>query len=36
VWPNYTIPGSYAGEVAYLDEFLRARIAWMDSQFNPQ
>jgi hypothetical protein len=35
VWPNYAIPGSYAGEVAYLDEFLRARIAWMDSQFNP-
>lgn len=36
VWPNYTIPGSYAGEIAYLDDFLRARIAWMDSQFNPE
>lgn len=36
VWPNYTIPGSYAGEIAYLEEFLRARIEWMDSQFNPE
>jgi hypothetical protein len=35
VWPNYTIPGTYAGEIAYLDEFLRARIEWMDSQLNP-
>lgn len=34
VWPNYAIPGSYAGEVEYLDEFLRARIAWMDGQLN--
>jgi hypothetical protein len=30
VWPNYTIPRTYAGEVAYLDEFLRVRIEWMD------
>jgi hypothetical protein len=35
VWPNYTIPGTYAGEIAYLDEFLRARIEWIDSQLNP-
>lgn len=35
VWPNYAIPGSYAGEIDYLDEFLTARIAWLDKQFNP-
>ena len=36
VWPNYAIPGSYAGEIAYLDAFLRARIEWMDSQLNSE
>jgi len=35
VWPNYRIPGSFAGEVDYLDSWLGARIAWMDAQFNP-
>ncbi|MEJ0086492.1 MAG: CotH kinase family protein [Pseudomonadota bacterium] len=35
VWPNYMIPGSYAGEIAYLDTWLEARIAWLDRQFNP-
>jgi len=35
VWPNYTIPGSYAGEITYLNTWLTARIAWMDRQFNP-
>lgn len=35
VWPNYEIPGTYAGEIAYLDEFLRTRIDWIDSQLNP-
>jgi hypothetical protein len=35
VWPNNRIPGSYAGEVDYLNTWLAARAAWMDSQFNP-
>ena len=35
VWPNYSIPGSYAGEMEYLRTWLTARIAWMDLQFNP-
>ena len=35
VWPNYKIPGSYAGEVDYLRTWLTARAAWMDSQLNP-
>jgi hypothetical protein len=36
VWPNYQIPGSYAGEIDYLQGWLAARAAWLDSQFNPQ
>lgn len=35
VWPNYQVPGTYAGEISYLNVFLTARIAWMDQQFNP-
>lgn len=35
VWPNNRVPGSYAGEIDYLDSWLRERIAWMDAQFNP-
>jgi hypothetical protein len=35
VWPNYAIPGSYGGEIAYLNDWLTARIAWMDRQINP-
>jgi CotH kinase protein len=35
VWPNYTIPGSYAGEIGQLNAWLNARIAWMDRQINP-
>lgn len=35
VWPNAQVSGSYAGEIAYLENWLTARIAWMDSQFNP-
>jgi len=35
VWPNNRIPGSYTGEIGYFKEWLDARIAWMDSQFNP-
>jgi len=34
VWPNYQIPGSYAGEVDYLSSFLTARINWIDQQIN--
>jgi hypothetical protein len=35
VWPNYRIPGSYAGEIEYLNVWLTARVAWMDLQINP-
>jgi hypothetical protein len=35
VWPNYRIPGSYAGEIEYLNVWLGDRIAWMDQQLNP-
>ncbi len=35
VWPNYRIPGSYAGEIDYLATWLTARAAWMDARFNP-
>ena len=35
VWPNFTIPGSYAGEIDYLNTWLAARIAWIDRQINP-
>ena len=32
VWPNPVATGSYAGEVAYLKDWLTKRVAWMDSQ----
>jgi hypothetical protein len=35
VWPNYRIPGSYAGEIDYLQTWLTARMNWLDAQFNP-
>ena len=35
VWPNRVVTGSYAGEVKYLKDWLRARIKWMDSQIKP-
>lgn len=35
VWPNYRIPGSYGGEIDYVESWLTTRIAWMDDQFNP-
>lgn len=37
VWPNYFIASDYAEEVAWLKQWLRDRIAWMDSQlgFDP-
>ncbi|WP_158615483.1 CotH kinase family protein [Acidipila sp. EB88] len=34
VWPNKVALGSYAGEVAYLTNWLNTRIAYLDSQFN--
>jgi hypothetical protein len=33
VWPNAHVGGSYAAEVAYLDEWLRERLAWLDEQW---
>ena len=35
VWPNYSIPGSYAGEITNLKAWLTARIDWIDRQMNP-
>lgn len=35
VWPNAVVTGSYEGELQYLREWLQARIAWMDAEFNP-
>lgn len=32
VWPNNAVPGTYAGELSYLKNWLSARITWMDSQ----
>lgn len=33
VWPNATVPGTYCGEVDYLQDWLTRRISWMDEQF---
>ena len=37
VWPNYYISRDFDDEIAFLKQWLRDRIAWMDSQldFNP-
>ncbi len=35
VWPNRVVPGSYDGEMAALQEWLSARISWMDEQLKP-
>ncbi|GAB6010023.1 CotH kinase family protein [Dysgonomonas reticulitermitis] len=32
VWPNPVVTGSYNGEVNYLKNWLRDRLAWMDQQ----
>jgi hypothetical protein len=32
VWPNAEVAGSYDAEVAYLEDWLAQRIAWMDAQ----
>jgi hypothetical protein len=34
VWPNATVPGSYAGEVTYLKDWLSQRSAWMNAAIN--
>lgn len=31
VWPNYKIPGTYAGEIDWLKEFYTTRIEWINS-----
>jgi hypothetical protein len=36
VVPNAEVAGSYQGEVNYLKSWLTQRIAWMDSQLDPQ
>ena len=37
VWPNYYIATDYADEIAYMKNWIRERIAWMDEQleFDP-
>jgi CotH kinase protein len=35
VYPNAEVAGSYQGEVNYLKSWLTQRIAWMDSQLDP-
>jgi hypothetical protein len=35
VWPNRIVPGSYDGEMAALQEWLAARISWLDTQLRP-
>jgi hypothetical protein len=32
VWPNPVVPGSYKGEVNYLNNWLDSRLKWMDQQ----
>lgn len=34
VWPNAVVTGTYAGEVDFLSNWLRGRIAWLDAQWN--
>ncbi|MCI6769629.1 MAG: CotH kinase family protein, partial [Bacteroidales bacterium] len=33
VWPNVKVTGSYAGELAWLEEFYMTRLKWLDSKF---
>jgi hypothetical protein len=36
-WNTVTpVPGTYAGEISSLKNFITRRLAWMDSSFNPQ
>jgi hypothetical protein len=34
VWPNYHVAYSFADEVAWLKQWLKDRIAWMDQQLD--
>ena len=34
VWSQPVIPGSYAGEIEYLKDFYRQRLAWLDKEIN--
>jgi hypothetical protein len=34
VWPNVVVPGSYQGEIGYLQSWLAARLAWLDTAIN--
>jgi len=33
VWPSPVAPGTYSGEITYMRNWLRDRIAWMDTEF---
>ena len=33
VWPNVKVPGSYRGELEWLEEFYMTRLEWLDSKF---
>lgn len=35
VWPNRVVTGSFDGEMAALQEWLSARVNWMDAQLKP-
>lgn len=34
VWPNQVVTGSYPGEVSWLKDWLKKRVAWMDKHIN--
>ncbi|HEY0163154.1 MAG TPA: CotH kinase family protein [Edaphobacter sp.] len=34
IWPNPVVFGNYDGEVSYMTNWIRARIAYLDGQFN--
>jgi hypothetical protein len=34
VWPNQVVTGSYGGEVAWLKDWLKRRIEWIDKNIN--
>jgi hypothetical protein len=33
IWPDATVKGSYAAEIAYLHNWLETRLAWLDNNF---
>ena len=34
VWPNVTVPGTYQGEIEYLKNFYKTRLAWLNTAIN--